>query len=112
MSVINLKNDIVGFISNAPRWDVVAYRGVGAIYEVHIEDGAMLTGVTIHLYASSSRQELLKTWTPVVIPLTAFRWDIAPSDLIDFKPLIYYVTAIDQDGSLVFWGTFELIGGL
>ena len=112
MHTVNLKNEIVGMISNAPRWDVVAYRGVGSIYEVTVEDGAMLTEVTINLYATDSREELIKTWTPVVIPLTAFRWDIAPGDLVDFKPLIYHVTAIDQDGSLVFCGSFELIGGL
>lgn len=112
IALVNLKNEIVGMVSNAPRWDVVAYRGVGSIYEVTVEDGAQLTEVTINLYAAADREQLLKTWTPTVIPLTAFRWDIAPGDLVDFKPLIYYVTAIDQDGNLVFWGSFELIGGL
>ena len=114
MHTVNLKNEIVGMVSNAPRWDVVAYKGVASLYEVIVENTNLnpLLQVTIILYATDTRQVLLFNWFPEIVNDTTFRWSITPSDLADFKPVIYAVTAIDQDANLLFFGSFELIGGL
>lgn len=108
--MITIKNEVVNYLNTGARADFFHVKETAASIQIELVSSPEVSveDVTITIYSQESG-DVLKVYNIINSPAQpSFTWNILSTDFALWKPLNYWVRAVNQDKELLFYGSFTL----
>jgi hypothetical protein len=107
---VNIQNEIVNYLNSGARYDFFYKKNsnLQTVFQFIDSPEPAITKAVITLYYQLDG-EVLKTWEVNQTASNEVTFNVLASEMVALKPLNYWVEAVDQDGDLLFYGSFTIL---